>query len=124
MPERKPRERQPFGRISGLTGRNYKGSQPEGIHPERKKEIKAVLEDLRGLEEQEFGSELRKHPSARRPSARELGFATDAPSVGEILERATIQQGLRSKKPHLMFARLVSRTRRNGAELPSGKNKQ
>ena len=79
----------------------------KGCTPERKKEIKAVLEDLRGLEEQEFGSELRKHPSARRPSARELGFATDAPSVGEILERATIQQGLRSKKPHLMLAKLA-----------------
>jgi hypothetical protein len=79
----------------------------KGCTVARREEIGHELEDLKGIEEQECGSEPRKHPSCRRPSARELGFGTDAPSVGEILEAATIQQGLRSKKLHLMLAKLA-----------------
>jgi hypothetical protein len=58
------------------------------------------------MEYQECGTGEPKHPSYTRPSARELGFATDAPSVDEILEVAIIQQGLHSKKLHLIFAKL------------------
>ena len=66
---------------------------------------KRELRDLKGIEEQECGTGEPKHPSAR-PSAIELGFATDTPSVDEILEAATIQRGLRSKKLHLILAKL------------------
>jgi hypothetical protein len=71
----------------------------------RRKEIEGELEDLKGLENQECGTGEPKHPSLR-PAASELGFATAAPSVDEILEVAIIQQGLRLKKDHLIFAKL------------------
>ena len=69
-------------------------------------EIEDQLQDLMGFEHQECGTGQPKHPSLR-PSGRELGFETDTPSVEEILEAATIQRGLRSKKLHLMFAKLA-----------------
>ena len=81
-------------------------ANPKGCTDARRKEIEGELEDLKGLEYQECGTGEPKHPSVR-PSARELGFSTDAPSVDEILEAATIQRGLRSKKPHLIFAKLA-----------------
>ena len=57
----------------------------KGCTVERKKEIAHELDDLLGLEHQECGRHPRKHPSTR-PSASELRFKTDAPSVDEILE--------------------------------------
>ena len=81
----------------------------KGCTPERKKEIKADLENLKELEEQECRSELCKCPSVRRPTAEELGFKTNAPRAEEILERATIRQGLRLRKPHLFFAKLAKK---------------
>jgi hypothetical protein len=73
---------------------------------ERREEIKRELQDLKGFEHQECGTGQPKHPSLR-PSGRELGFETDTPSANEILEAATIQRGLRLKKPHLIFAKLA-----------------
>jgi hypothetical protein len=73
-------------------------------------EIDGELEDLKALKQQECGTGEPKHPSSR-PTARELGFATDAPSVNEILEAAIIQQGLclkrGLKRDHLIFAKLA-----------------
>jgi len=79
----------------------------------RKWEIEQELSDLRGLDEQLCGTGKLKHPSSR-PSARELGFKTETPSADEILEAATIQQLLRSKKPasnkvSLMLAKLAKK---------------
>jgi hypothetical protein len=75
---------------------------------ERREEIESELEDLKGLEAQKCGTGEPRRPSAR-PSARGLGFEkeTDRPSANEILEAATIQLGLRSKKPHLIFSKLA-----------------
>ena len=67
------------------------------MHVKRAKKIERELEDLKGIEYQECGTREPKHPSCTRPSARELGFDSDAPSVDEILEGAIIQQDLRSK---------------------------
>jgi hypothetical protein len=69
----------------------------------RRKEIEGELEDL--------------HPSYTRPSARELGFATDPPSVDEILEAATILRGLRSKELHLVFAKLAEKNPETWGEV-------
>ena len=69
------------------------------------KDIEGELQDLNELERQECGTGEPKHPSAR-PLASELGFK-DTPSATEILEAATIQRGLRLKKPHLIFAKLA-----------------
>ena len=74
---------------------------------ERREEIESELEDLKGLEAQKCGTGEPRRPSAR-PSAKGLGFVeTDRPSANEILEAATIQLGLRSKKPHLIFSKLA-----------------
>jgi hypothetical protein len=62
-------------------------AKAKGCTPLRKREIDAELEDLEWIEEQECGRELRKHPSARHPSAEELGFQTSEPSADQILER-------------------------------------
>ena len=78
----------------------------KGCTDARRKEIESELQDLKELEYQECGTGEPKHPSVR-PSARELSFATNAPSVDEILEAAIIQRGLRSKKLHLIFAKLA-----------------
>jgi hypothetical protein len=79
----------------------------KGCTDARRKEIEGELEDLKGLEYQGCGTGGPKHPSYSRPSAEELRFETDTPSVDEILEAAIIQRGLRSKKLHLTFAKLA-----------------
>ena len=77
---------------------------------ERRQEIQNELQDLKGFEHQECCTgEPPKHPSCRRPSARELGFETETPSADEILEAATIQRGLRFEKGHLIFAKLAEK---------------
>jgi hypothetical protein len=77
-----------------------------GCSVERRKEIDNELKDLLRLEHQQCDTGPRKHPTCTRLSARDLGFATEAPSADEIFERAMIWRGLVSKKPHLMFAKL------------------
>jgi hypothetical protein len=93
-------------RIRTLRQKLGREAKQKGCTAERRKEIGSELQDLKELENQECGTGEPKHPSTR-PSARELGFATDAPSVDEILEAGTIQRGLRLKKLHLVFAKLA-----------------
>jgi len=87
---------------------------------ERRKEIETELQDLMGLQQQVCGTgEPPKHPSCRRPSARELGFETETPSADEILEAATIQRGLRLEKGHLILPSWLRRTPQGGVKLQS-----
>ena len=103
----KPRKERPCSGQSGHGGKSSKGKpSARGGTAERREEIESELQDLKELEYQECGTREPKHPSYTRPSAREVGFDSDAPSVDEILEAAIIQQGLRLKKAHLIFAKL------------------
>ena len=79
----------------------------KGCTPERKKEIKADLEDLRGLEEQEFGSELASIPLQGGHQQESLALPPMLQAWARSWRGRLSSQGLRSKKPHLMLAKLA-----------------
>ena len=87
-----------------------------GYTSARRKEIKDELENLRGLQYQECGAiEPPKDPLHRRSSATDLDFDTDAPSVEEILNRATRIRYV--DKPELMFGQLARMFRNSPTEF-------
>ena len=106
MPRSKPSTRRPCSGPSGPGFNSLRGN-PEGRDAlmSAAGSSRTNYKTLRGLNTRNAAQGSPSYPSLR-PSAKELGFSTDIPSVEEIQEAVTIQRGLRSKKSHLIFAKL------------------